>query len=308
MKRLTDQIYGAVQNEISHEALSAIYGEPVEVMSGIVRHFIHAPGFQMIDADYNAIEARIICWLAGEEKILDMWRGGRDLYRYMASLVYARREDEIQKGSEERDMGKRIELGCGYGMGPAKFLATCQQFGAQCDAMLAERCVEVYRESHPNVVKYWYQLDGQCREAIEKPGTTVGPFRVLTLAGMPYLLFKLRSGRTLAYPKPMLEVDMQDARGRTQISCLGPAARQHPDGADQAVRRQAGGEWRRQATAADIMSNGALTAEQAGYEIFMLVHDQALCLKGEGQSADQFAGCLATVPPWAKGLPLAIRN
>lgn len=303
MRRMTDQIYTAVQDGVSSESLTAIYGEPVEVISGIIRHFIHAPGQRMLDADYNAIEARMICWLAGEDKILDMWRNGRDLYRYMASLVYNVKEDEIQKGSEERDMGKRIELGCGYGMGAKKFFATCEQFGATCDMTLAERCVEVYRSSHQKVVRYWYQLDDQARRAIESPGVPSGPFVVKNLAGMPYLLFRLRSGRSLAYPKPAIELEAGD--DRTQITYWG----QLPMTTQWGRIKLYGGklaENETQATAADIMAHGALTAEAKGYEIFMLVHDQALALQENGQTPDEFAQCLATLPPWATGLPLKV--
>lgn len=300
MRKLTDQIYAAVGQGITAEELSAVYGEPVEVMSGIIRHFIHKPGHQMLDADYNAIEARIVCWLAGEENILQMWRGGRDLYRYMASLVYSIPEDKIAKDSDERDMGKRIELGCGYGMGAAKFLSTCETFGAKCDVPLAERCVDVYRSSHQKVVAYWYKLDDLCRAAIESPGTQQGPFIVRNVAGMPYLLFKLRSGRSLAYPQPKLEIDTNDARGRTQIT--------YRDFQLGRIKLYGGKlvENETQATAADIMAHGAMTAEAKGYEIFMLVHDQALALHQDGQSTKEFSACLATLPPWAAGLPLKV--
>jgi len=303
MRKMTDQVYSAVQQGVSAEALTAVYGEPVELVSGIIRHFIHAPGHRMLDADYNAIEARMICWLAGEDKILDMWRNGRDLYRYMASLVYAVPEAQIQKGSEERDMGKRIELGCGYGMGAKKFFATCEQFGATCDMSLAERCVEVYRSSHQKVVAYWYKLDDMCRRAIESPGVVCGPFVVRELAGMPYLLFRLRSGRSLAYPKPAIELEPGD--DRTQITYWG----QLPMSTQMGRIKLYGGklaENETQATAADIMAHGALTAEKAGYEIFMLVHDQALALHEKEQTPDEFAACLATLPPWATGLPLKV--
>ena len=298
MRKMTDTIYGAVCDGILPEELSIIYGEPVELMSGIIRHFIHAPGHKMLDADYNAIEARIICWLSGEEKILDMWRSGRDLYRYMASLVYAIPEAQIAKDSDYRDMGKRIELGCGYGMGAKKFLSTCEQFGAACDTSLAERCVEVYRTSHQKVVQYWYKLDEQCRQAIEAPGVPCGPFVVKSLAGMPYLLFRLRSGRSLAYPRPAIELEPGDTR--TQIT--------YWDAAVGRVKLYGGklAENETQATAADIMAHGAITAEKKGYEIFMLVHDQALALQKEGQTADEFAACLASLPDWATGMPLKV--
>ena len=302
MKDLTDQIYLAIDRGISAEGLSLVYGEPLEVISGVIRHFIHG---EMFDADYNAVEARIICWLAGEERILEMWRNGRDLYRFMASLVYGIPEDRIAKDSEERDMGKRIELGAGFGMGTKKFKLTCEAYGKDCTEDLAERGIEVYRSTHPKVVRYWYYLDDCARKAIASPGIACGPFMVRTLAGMPYLLFKLRSGRSLAYPRPMVEVQPGDER--TQITYWG----QLPLSTLWGRVKLYGGklaENETQATAADIMAHGGIEAEKIGYEIFMLVHDQGLALRQPGQTSEAFTDALVSLPAWAAGLPLKVET
>lgn len=300
MKKLTGQVFDALKAGRDMDQLSAVYGEPLELVAGVIRHFIPAQG-PILDGDYSAVEARIICWLAGETEILNLWRQGRDLYRYMASHVYGRNEGDIPKDSMERQLGKQIELGCGFGMGRLKFRATCETYGIECSEDLAERCVEVYRSTHPKVVQYWYFLDDCARKAIAAPGTPFGAFVVRKIAGIPYLLGKLPSGRSLAYPYPKVELLPDD--DRTQLTYWG----QLPGTVAWGRVKLYGGKIAEnftQATAADCMSHGARTAEVRGFDVFQIIHDQALALWKDGQTAEAFADALAALPSWATGLPL----
>ena len=301
MKGMTTQVYQAIQQGATADELSVIYGEPVELISGIIRHFIHAPGHQMIDADYNAIEARIITWLAGETKTLEMWRKGADLYKFMAARIYGKDEKDVTP--EDRTFGKVAILGLGFGMGATKFRSTCEMYGIDCSVDLAERAVEMYRATNPAVVRYWYYLDECARKAIGAPGKEFGPFKVHRISGVPYLLGRLPSGRQLAYPHPLVEVLEGD--NRSQITYWGAI----PGTVAWSRVKLYGGKLAEnftQATAACVMAHGALLAESQGYEIFMLVHDQALALAGPDLTPDGFGKALATVPPWATGLPLKV--
>jgi len=302
MKGLTDQIYADVIAGKDADYLDLMYGDPFELLSGIIRHFIHGD-HEMLDGDYNAIEARIICWLAGEKEMLAMWATGRDLYRFMASSVYGISEAAVD--SEGRDHGKRIILGCGYGMGPAKFKATCEVFGVECSEELAESSVKAYRQTHPNVVKYWYFLDRSARSAIAEPGTQHGPFIVRSIAGIPYLLGRLPSGRSIAYPHPKIEIQPGD--DRDQITYWG----QLPVGVAWGRVKIYGGKFAEnfsQGVAADIMSNGARVAEKRGMMPFTLIHDQGLALRDKQQSPEEFSAALASLPDWARGLPLKVES
>jgi DNA polymerase len=302
MKGLTDQIYADVIAGKDADYLDLMYGDPFELLSGIIRHFIHGD-YEMLDGDYNAIEARIICWLAGEKEMLAMWATGRDLYRFMASSVYGISEAAVD--SEGRDHGKRIILGCGYGMGPAKFKATCEAYGVECSEELAESSVKAYRQTHPNVVKYWYFLDRSARSAIAEPGTQHGPFIVRSIAGIPYLLGRLPSGRSIAYPYPKIEIQPGD--DRDQITYWG----QLPVGVAWGRVKIYGGKFAEnfsQGVAADIMSNGARVAEKRGMMPFTLIHDQGLALRDKQQSPEEFSAALASLPDWARGLPLKVES
>lgn len=200
------------------------------------------------------------------------------------------------------DRGPLIAHNCGYQMGPAKFLATCEAWGAACDVSLAERSVEAYRSSHPKVVQYWYRLDEQARNAIETPGTTFGPFVVKTLGGIPFLLSRLPSGRQIAYPHPRIEVP--DGMDRSQVTYWGQVK-----GVNWGRVKLYGGKLAEnitQGTAADIMAHGAIVAEQRGMPPFALIHDQGLALQENGHTADEFAVALADLPAWAKGLPIRV--
>jgi DNA polymerase len=302
MKGLTDRIYADVIAGKDADYLDLMYGDPFELLSGIIRHFIHGD-YEMLDGDYNAIEARIICWLAGEKEMLAMWATGRDLYRFMASSVYGIPEAAVD--GDGRDHGKRIILGCGYGMGPAKFKATCEVYGVECSEELAESSVKAYRQTHPNVVKYWYFLDRSARSAIAEPGTQHGPFTVRSIAGIPYLLGRLPSGRSIAYPHPKIE--KQPGDDRDQITYWG----QLPVGVAWGRVKIYGGKFAEnfsQGVAADIMSNGARVAEKRGMMPFTLIHDQGLALRTKQQSPDEFSAALASLPDWARGLPLKVES
>ena len=126
--------------------VDAFIGPPMAVVSDCLRGMlVAAPGMELIAADFTAIEARVLAWLAGAAgsapAVRDRRRrlpphGGRDLRRPA---------DTIAKGSLERQLGKQAVLGCGYGLGAPKFRTTCANAGIHISAALAERVVQTYR-------------------------------------------------------------------------------------------------------------------------------------------------------------------
>ena len=315
MRPILDKTYELICRGVPASDLDLI-ADPHELIAGCIRLFIHEVGVEVLDGDYAAVEARIICWLAGQWDILEMWKQGKDLYRYMASVAYNVPETTID--SDGRDFGKRIELGCGFGLGPEKFQSTCEQYDVKCDQALAERGVKVYRTTHREVVKYWYLLDGNARRAIKNPGQTFGAFTVRKISNIPFLLFRLRSGRSLSYPHPEIRRRPPTLKEREQM------AKGHEYQADRFEEVTYWGEisrgvWGRiklyggklaenetQATAADFMAHGAIQAEKRGMEVFMLVHDQGLALRNHGQTPEEYGAALADLPAWATGMPLKV--
>lgn len=299
LRSVTKQVYAAIQKGTSAEGLEAVYGEPIELIAACIRHFIHAPGRVMLDGDYAAIQARIICWLAGQTDALDEYRKGLDRYKLMASIIY--QIDVARVTPDQREVGKRAILGLGFQMGTDKFRSSClEQYGIELSHELAERAKIAFRQKHDKIVNYWFKLDRDARGAISRPGESHGAFTVRVLGGIRFLLAKLPSGRSIAYPHPELT---EDPEFGTQITYWG----QKPMSTQWGRIKLYGGKLAENfsmGVEADIMGCGCIEAERQGMDTFMLVHDQALALAGSEHTPEQFAKALTTLPDWTAGLPV----
>lgn len=317
--KMIDGIYHAIRQNWSVAMISEIYGDPLECLANAIRSFIHDPDHEILDGDFNAVEGRIAVWIAGETEILEAWRTGKDLYKRAAAFVEDVPESSILNPSPERNFGKVVELACQFGLGTEGFIRTCAKFGIECDEAKAKRSVhEYYRPTHPKVVARWWQHDSSMREAIRHPGSTFGPFTVRTIAGIPYMLLKLPSGRSIAYPRPMIEIREPTAEEREAME-EGKVFRENRF--EQVtywgeIRPNFYGRIRLwgskvfenevQGIAADFMAHGAITAEARGMPPFMLVHDQGLALRTRNQTVAEYEAALGDLPVWAKGFPMRV--
>lgn len=170
----------------------------------------------LFDADYSAIEARIVCWLAGQEDALDEYRQGIDRYKVMASLIYSIPVDQVNK-HPQRFVGKTAILGCGFQMSANKFRASCLKMRYDLPPGLEDTAVAAFREKHKKVKQYWYDVEAAAQKAILHKNEIIrvsnnkaGPYKVpvffcvKNITEIPFLLCKLPSGRRLAYPRPKL--------------------------------------------------------------------------------------------------------
>lgn len=353
-KDIVGPAYRAICAGIGAHLLDQLYGPPLEVIANLIRSFIHHE-HELLDGDYNAIEGRFGCWIAGQNDILEDWRNGKDLYKRAVAFVEGIDENNVTK--TQRGFGKVVELACQFGLGTEGFMRTCDAWGIPCDEGKAKKAVhEYYRPTHPKIVARWYQHDSWIRDAIAYPTTQQGPWICRKVAGMMYLLLKLPSGRSLAYPDPQINKRKATRKEVAQMLAdhlsedrLALVLKQHSaEGALELWAEQAygveglglmlvkrftakrfleitfwgniqGATWGRQklhgalafenevqATAGDFMAYGAIQAERLGMPPFMLVHDQGVALRDRGQTADQFAAALASLPPWAKGFPMKV--
>lgn len=302
----TELAYKMICDGCSREDLELLFGNPLEVIASCIRNFIHWKGGDLFDADYAAIEARIVCWLAGQEDALVRFRKKIDSYKVMAGLVYGVPPDSIGNPSAERDLGKEAVLGGGFGMGWDKFHKRCHEKGLKHVSVdLAKKAIEDFRSLHDRVQQFWWDSDKAARQAIGNVGTVFRAgrirFQVINLKGINYLLMTLPSGRCLSYPHPKIEQLAGDKR--PGITFYG-----HIKGATWGRVRTYGGklvENATQAVAADVMSQGSRNALAKGYRITSLIHDQALALfENAEQSIDEFCDLLIQMPKWADGLPL----
>lgn len=294
--------YHAIEKGIDCEGLRRLYGQPLEVISSCIRHFIHLPGRKMFDADYAAIEARIVCWLAGQEDALEKFRRGEPLYEDMAAFIFGVPISKISKKGIERFIGKQTVLGCGFGMGPPKFIKTCAKFKQTVSLELAEKAVYGYREKFDKVADLWKAAESAARQAIYAPNKLFKAgklsFFTTATAGMKYLIMRLPSGRNIAYPDPRIEDGKITFFGNVKGKKWGRITTYGGKLVENGT----------QATAADIMSNGAVLAEREGYNIFALIHDEALSLQEPGQTIERFCELLKTLPRWADGLPIDVEG
>lgn len=316
----TELAYKYICEGIEGEDLEVLFGNPLEVLSSCIRHFIQWEGGNLLDADYAAIEARIVCWLAGQEDALDRFRKGVDSYVDMASVIFGKHRKDID--SMERWMGKQTVLGCGFQMGKAKFYDQCvtnaEKFGMDIvvTKTLAAKSVEAFRSKYNKVSNLWHVVDACARKAILNPGCMYKAgellsFTTVVTKGMRFLVMKLPSGRNIVYPDPKIELvtrvfENEDGTKSKQtkeaITFFGQLPKKQTWGR---VSTYGGKlvENATQGTAADVMGHGAVNATRKGFTITTLIHDEALAFD-EGQSIEYFCECLSLLPDWAAGLPI----
>jgi DNA polymerase bacteriophage-type len=216
--------------------------------------------------------------------------------------------DLLNAGPRHRfTVSNKLVHNCGFGLGPRVFRASCLKVGKyDLPPDLEFAAIEKWRATHPQVPKMWKGLEKAAKEAIINKGKVCSylkiSFKCQDIEGMPFLLLRLPSGRKLAYPRPRVRPHKR-FEGNTEIVFFG-----HQKGVQWGDVETWGGtlaENATQAVAADIMCHGAQNAENAGYEIMSLIHDQALAYHKPHQTPEEFVRLLTDLPGWADGLPIA---
>lgn len=300
-----DLNYDLVLNILKTEGrpgLLCMYTNILEVLSGAIRSVLTpTPGYDMFAADFSAIEARYVMWLAGEQVGVDAFKRQDldpkipDIYVKMAQAIY--RKKELTKADKQaRQLGKQAVLGCGFGMGAAKFQATCANYGLQIDENLALRAVNTYRTVFSGVKKFWYAMENGAKNAVNtKKPQQIG--QVLWYMDGAFLRLKLPSGRTLAYQYPKV-----DATGKLSVMTMNNTTKQYlPD-------YTWGGklvENATQAVARDQMVYAMRQLKSFGYRILFTVHDEIVFEAPTGTKTVEDALTIIKQPaPWAKDCPI----
>jgi len=153
-------------------------------------------GHVMIDSDSSQIEARTLAWLAGQEDLVEAFEKGEDVYKIMASKIYNKPEANITK--DERFVGKTTILGCGYGMGAAKFKKQLKTFGVEISEEEAQSIIDTYRTSYPAIPKLWRKAGAVLETIIGNLTEKFGRDDLLVVEGTKGIL--LPNGLYLRYP------------------------------------------------------------------------------------------------------------
>lgn len=304
----------ALQNGATVDDMLFLYDGVHEPLAEAVRHFIRHPEYPLFDADFSQIEARTLLYLAGQTDVLDEYRRGEDPYKNMASVIYRKLVKDITK--DERFIGKTAVLGCGYATGAEKFKMMCEQYGTSMSLEEAKRIVTVYREKHYKVKSLWKEMGSAAAEAINYPGVKVECRKVSFVRnnslGFDSLLMRLPSGHVLSYPFPQIKKVMKtfkrDDGGENEwevdeITYFGQITGQANWGR---VRTHGGvlTENATQAVAGDFMALGTNRAMKAGYDIFLIVHDQVVATAYPHQTKEGLKAALCELPSWAEDFPL----
>ncbi|MEG2930320.1 MAG: DNA polymerase, partial [Ruthenibacterium sp.] len=290
------------------DTLQLIYGSVPNTLSQLARTaLIASPGKAFVDADFAAIEARVIAWLAGEEWVLDVFRTHGKIYEATASQMFGVPLEKIVKGEPEyelRQRGKVATLALGY-QGGANALTTMDTAHAIPDDD-KPALVRLWRDANPAIVSFWYDVEDAAVSTLQdgNPRTVRGIG--FSLEGhsedeMLFLAIHLPSGRSLLYPQPFLA---SNRFGKPSLHFMGSDQITKKWG----VQETYGGklvENITQAVARDCLAQAIENLEAAGYPVVFHVHDEVICEVMPGTALDAVIQVMAQPIFWAPGLPLA---
>ena len=270
-----------------------MYPPMSKLLSTLIRTmFIPGREKEFAVADYTAIEARVLNWLAKQHDFVQMYADGVDTYIHMAKLIYPNTEID----GDKRFVGKTTELGSGYGMAWIRFQAQCKQFGVDVSDELAQKAIKAYRKSHKKVVKFWYAVEGMVKNAIRNPGTVYHCNGIYAKYSKSFLKLKLLSGRLLYYFRPEIDED-KNIRFWGYDSQTHQVRKQYTYGAKLVENIV-------QATARDILAHALTTLEGTKYKTVLHVHDEIVSEVAEATGdIDEYCQMVASLPDWAQGCP-----
>lgn len=287
-----------------YETVRLLYDSVSDTLSELIRTaLIPEPGHRFIVADFSAIEARVIAWIAGEQWRLDVFRNGGDIYCASASQMFHVPVVKHGENGHLRQKGKIAELALGYGGG----VSALKAFGADKLGMTEEEMVntvDLWRESSPRICALWRALERaaiRCVAHKTPQVSAIGGIRFEMECGI--LWMTLPSGRRIAYYGAEYGPS-RFHRDRRALSYMG---------VDQKTKRWGrvetwGGKLAEnvtQATARDCLRDTMLALEDAGYDIRAHVHDEVIISEPrDGRTVEDVSAIMGRELPWASGLPL----
>ena len=278
------------------DALSLLYEDIPDTLSQLIRTaFVPQDGRKFIVADFSAIEARVIAWIAGEQWRLKVFEGGGDIYCASASQMFHVPVEKHGVNGHLRQKGKIAELALGYG-GAAGALVSMGALEMGLAEEELQPLVSAWRDSNPSITEFWWAVDHAVKECIKKraPTETHG-IRFSYESGM--LFITLFSGRRLAYVKPRIG---ENRFGGESVTYMGVG------GTKKWERLESYGpkfvENIVQAVSRDILCYAMRTLRTCS--IVAHVHDEIIIEADRRMSLPAVCEQMGRTPPWAKGLLL----
>lgn len=282
------------------DMIEVLYGNTPDILSQLIRTMlIPKEGCEFIVADFSAIEARVLAWLAGEQWRLDAFQRGEDIYCASASQMFGVPVEKHGINGELRQKGKVAELACGYGGGSGALISMgALDMGLKEDEL--PDIISSWRDANPEIVKFWYAVEKAAIETVKDHNDrTVGRIGFQFSANTLWIV--LPSGRRLAYIKPRLQ---PNRFGRMAVTYEGFGAN------NKWIRMETYSgkltENITQATARDLLAEAMWRMELAGLGIVGHVHDEVILEVPKGQyTVDDVCNIMNQNPRWADGLPLS---
>lgn len=286
------------------ELLELQFGNVPNTLSQLIRTaFVAAPGHRFIVADFSAIEAVVIAWLAGEKWRMEVFRTHGKIYEASAAQMFKVPIESITKASPLRQKGKVAELALGYQGGPYALISMgALRMGIEEEEL--PKLVVMWRQANPAIVRLWNTVGAAAMQAVQDGITVKIQHGILFFTQHNTLFVRLPSGRMLCYSQPRIRTN---ERGMQSLCYVG---------VDQTTKKWEltdtyGGKLVEnivQAIARDLLAEAMLRLDDAGYKIVMHVHDEVVIevpVVGKG-SVEEVNDIMSKPVSWAPGLPLRV--
>lgn len=280
----------------SFEDIQMLYDDVPDTLSQLIRTaFIPRQGMKFIVADFSAIEARVIAWLAGEEWRMRAFAYGEDIYCASASKMFGVPVVKHGENGHLRQKGKISELACGFGGSVGAMKAMGADSLGLSDTEL-KQIVTDWREASPHITELWWAVDRAVKKAVkEKTATKTHGLLFSYEAG--FLFIRLPSGRRLAYAKPYIG---KNKFGGESVTYMGINAQKKWDRLESYGPKFV--ENCVQGIARDLLMYSMQTLSQ--YFIVGHIHDEMIIECPKDTKLDEICQQMARTPDWAKGLLL----
>ena len=280
----------------SFEDIQMLYDDVPDILSQLIRTaFIPRQGMKFIVADFSAIEARVIAWLAGEEWRMKAFANGEDIYCASASKMFGVPVVKHGENGHLRQKGKISELACGFGGSVGAMKAMGADSLGLSDTEL-KQIVTDWREASPHITELWWAVDRAVKKAVkEKTATKTHGLLFSYEAG--FLFIRLPSGRRLAYAKPYIG---KNKFGGESVIYMGINAQKKWDRLESYGPKFV--ENCVQGIARDLLMYSMQTLSQ--YFIVGHIHDEMIIECSKDTKLDEICQQMARTPDWAKGLLL----
>nr|WP_302747298.1 DNA polymerase [uncultured Ruminococcus sp.] len=280
----------------SFEDIQMLYDDVPDTLSQLIRTaFIPRQGMKFIVADFSAIEARVIAWLAGEEWRMKAFANGEDIYCASASKIFGVPVVKHGENGHLRQKGKISELACGFGGSVGAMKAMGADSLGLSDTEL-KQIVTDWREASPHITELWWAVDRAVKKAVkEKTATKTHGLLFSYEAG--FLFIRLPSGRRLAYAKPYIG---KNKFGGESVTYMGINAQKKWD------RLESYGPKFVENCVQGIARDLLMYSMQALSQYFIVghIHDEMIIECPKDTKLDEICQQMAITPDWAKGLLL----